>query len=346
MSELDAFLSSGTGRAVLDALIGATPSMIFIADSDGRILRASRFASDLTGFPPEVFEGRPIADLRAILKTGDRDGRLLEGAALPVNRALRGEQVLGAECSIVDRFGERIPVVISAAPFRRADGQVIGAITSAADLSRAAALERELRGAIAEKEMLYRELAHRVKNHFQLITSLVALETRNTKDGAAELALRMIGRLKMLAAVYDRMSEADVGGRIGARAFLEDVVGPYRTASISVRVSAPQGLTLEPDEAGPLGMLVNEAVNNSYKHAFPGREGRIEVVLQPSSPGRLALTIADDGVGYAGSARPGSQGVQLMRLLASQLGGEMKSSNRAEGGAEVVVDLPALLAQG
>jgi two-component sensor histidine kinase len=194
--------------------------------------------------------------------------------------------------------------------------------------------------------MLYRELAHRVKNHFQLISGLVALEARDAAEGAAELAARMIGRLKMLASVYDRMGQADVGGRIGARAFLEDVVGPYRTSSITIGVSAPEGLTLEPDWAGPLGMLVNEAVNNSYKYAFPDRGGRIEVSLRPSSAGRLELKIADDGVGFTGPPRQGSQGVQLMQLLARQLGGEMQSANRAEGGAVVAVDLPASLGSG
>lgn len=346
MSELDALLRSGAGHAVLDAILGAVPSLTFIADSDGSILSASGFVRDISGLEPEVYEGRPVTDLGVILKTGDREGRLLADEELPISRALKGERILGVEATILNQFGERVPVTINAAPVRTADGQVIGAITSAADMRRPVALERELRAAVEEKEMLYRELAHRVKNHFQLISNLVALEARNTGDGAAELAARMIGRLKMLAAAYDRMGQADVGGRIGARAFLEDVVSPYRTTSISIRVSAPERLTLKPDEAGPLGMLVNEAVNNSHKHAFPGREGRIEVVLRPSSAGRLELTIADDGVGYAGPERPGAQGVKLMRLLARQLGGEMETSNRAEGGAQVMVDLPASLAQG
>jgi two-component sensor histidine kinase len=346
MSELDALLSSGTSSAVLDAVMGATPTLAFIADCEGRILRASRFVSTFAGLGPEAFEGRPVSDLRVLLRTSDREGRLLEIEELPIRRALRGERVLDAECSLTDRFGEPIPVAISAAPILKADGELIGAITSAADLRRPVALERQLRAAVAEKEVLYRELAHRVKNHFQLIVSLVVLETRESDSAAAKLAQRMISRIRMLAAVYDRMGQADVGGRIGAKAFLEEVVGPYRTASVAVCVFAPDGLTLDPDQAGPLGMLVNEAVNNSYKHAFPGRSGRIEATLRSGPSGRLELRIADNGVGFAHHPRPGSQGLQLMRLLARQLGGEIDASNRPEGGAQVTVDLPASLAQG
>ena len=346
MSELDALLRSGTGAAVLEAILEAMPSFAFIADSEGRILRASRFVADLSGLAPEVFEGRPVADLSILLETADKDGRLLAPEELPIARGLKGEKVLGFEGSVLAQSGERVPLIINAAPFRADGGQVIGVITAASDRRRPPALERELRAAVAETEVLYRELAHRVKNHFQLISNLVALEARNTGDSATELAGRMIGRLKMLAAVYDRMNQADVGGRIGARAFIEDVIGPYRTDTISINVSAPEALTLGPDEAGPLGMLVNEAVNNSYKHAFPRRRGRIAVCLRPGPPGRLELTVADDGIGFAGPAREGSQGVRLMRLLANQLGGEMETVNRPAGGAQVVVDLPASLAQG
>jgi two-component sensor histidine kinase len=185
-----------------------------------------------------------------------------------------------------------------------------------------------------------------VKNHFQLITSLLAHETRDADDDAANLARRMVARLKTLAAVYDRMGQADIGGRISARAFLEDVVAPYRTSRVSVRVLAPEALTLPPDLAGPLGMLVNEAVNNSYKHAFPGGDGRIDVALLPGPPRRLELKVADDGVGFSGPVRPGSQGLQLMRILAGQMDGEVEISNRAEGGAQVTADLPASLSRG
>jgi PAS domain S-box-containing protein len=341
MNDLDALFGSDTGRAVLDAILGSMPSFAFIADCGGRILRASRFVSEVSGVEPAAFEGQPVAILRDILKTADRNERVLPPEELPITRALNGETVLGAECTVMDRSGARIPLTINAAPFRTADGKVIGAITSAADLRRAAALERDLRAAVAEKEMLYRELAHRVKNHFQLISGLVALETRETGDGAAELGGRMVGRLKMLSAVYDRMNQADAGGRICARPFLEDVVVAYRTPSISIEVSAPDGLSLDPDWAGPLGMLVNEAVNNSYKHAFPDGGGRIAVSLRPSAPDRLELAITDNGVGWAGPVREGSQGLQLMRLLARRMGGEMMTSKGAGPGASVVVDLPA-----
>jgi two-component sensor histidine kinase len=145
----------------------------------------------------------------------------------------------------------------------------------------------------------------------------------------------------MLAGVYDRMIQAEITGRVPALAFVEDVVSPYRTSSVVIDVTAPAHVTLPSSVAGPVGVLVNEAVANSCRHAFPARCGRIEVTLRRRAPDRLELTIADNGVGWTAPTDRPSPGLKLMRLLARQLGGEMRTCDRAGGGAQVVVDLPA-----
>jgi two-component sensor histidine kinase len=351
-SELAALVGSATGRAVFDALLRTTPSMAVIAGAEGKVLRATRFTADLIGWGVEL-EGLTIAELIAMTKHSDPQGRLFELEEHPLSRALKGEQVIGLEGVFSGRDGSQIPYVCNAAPLRTADGEVMGAMEVFTDLRPFKALERDLRAAVvekeaaaAEKEMLYRELAHRVKNHLQIISGLVWLESRGAEPPVVEMAQRVAGHLTMLSGVYDRMTQAEVGGRIATRPFLEDVVTPYRTPSILVDVKAQENLTLPPDAAGPFGMLVNEAVCNSYKHAFPDhRPGHIEVTLHPSGPDRLELAITDDGAGWAGAADRPSHGLKLMRLLARQLGGEIEISDRGRGGCRVAVSLPISLAQ-
>jgi PAS domain S-box-containing protein len=342
--EARGILRTATGQAVLDAVVDTTPSFLLIADSHGKILRESRYVAELTGGTPSEVAGLTVAQFNAMFQFNDPHGRRLEAKELSLVRALKGEQVRGFEGSLSSRGGERIPFVSNAAPIQTRDGEVIGAITSTTDLRRFKAIERDLRAAVAEKEMLYWELTHRVKNHLQMISGLIKLEARDA-GSSAEMAERMSGHLKMLAGAYDRMTQAEVGGRVAAREFIQDVVRPYRTASVSVEVTAPEDLTLSPDAAGPFGMLVNEAVCNSYKHAFADRPGRIEVTLRPTAPDRLELAIADDGIGYPGATDRSSQGLKLMRLLAQQLGGEVEISGNIGGGCRVVVSLPASLAQ-
>jgi two-component sensor histidine kinase len=183
-----------------------------------------------------------------------------------------------------------------------------------------------------------------VKNHLQVVAGMVRLEARQSTPEAQELADRLIGRLDMLTAVYESNNTAKAGGRILGRPFIEQVVRPYRSDRVEVVVDVPAEATLAPDHAGPVGMLVNEAVCNSYKHAFLERRGQIAVALRQPSPDCVDLEITDDGVGFPPkTAGRDSQGVRLMRLLAGQLGGELTISGRAGGGARVLAQLPISL---
>lgn len=342
LSELETILGAANGRTVANALLQTTPSIAVIADSDGKILRVSRHACELSGLAAEQMEGLSIEAFFALVEPRGSDGRLLKLEQTPLARALKGQVQLGREGFFRDSRGQRVPIVSNVAPFRTADGQVIGAISAVTDLRAFRALEAQLRAAIVEKEMLYRELAHRVKNHLQIVAGLIAVEVRRDGPEAQQFAERIGGRLHMLAAIYDAMNAVKAGGRINAGPFLQQAVQPYRSDTVEVALTVPKGATLAPDQAGPLAMLVNEAVCNSYKHAFPQRRGRIAVALGRGAGGRTKVEITDDGVGFSALKEVGSasQGVRLMRLLARQLGGELTISARTGGGARVVARLP------
>jgi two-component sensor histidine kinase len=260
---------------------------------------------------------------------------------IPIVRALMGERVVGFEAFFSHRNGERIPVVVNAAPFQTSEGEVIGAINSATDMRRFKAIEAELRSATTARGVLYEELAHRVKNHLQIMSSFISLEARDARAAMERMVERLSVRAKGLAAIYDRMNQADWGGRISALLFMHEVVVPYKTDLVAVDVTAPEKLTLSHAQAAPFGMLLNEAVCNSYKHAFPGGRGRIAVTLQPKGAEFLELEVVDDGVGFSGdvAGRP-SHGLKLMQLQGAQLGAALTFSNRKEGGARVLVVMP------
>jgi two-component sensor histidine kinase len=273
----------------------------------------------------------------------DPDKRPVDPDAMPLIRALRGETVTGQEGWVPDAGGDLIPIVGGAAPIRNRTGEIIGAISELVDARQFKSLEAELRAAAEHQATLYRELTHRVKNHLHLVAGLVALETRDPAVTAKVLGDRIKGRLQTLAAVYNSMTRAETAGHVEARAFIENVLRPYESAQVSVSVTvAPPDLTLSSDQAGPIGMLLNEAVCNSCKHAFPDRDGRITVELRRDTPGRLTLEIADDGVGRR--ERPPSErvshGLNLMQLHARQLNGEFAIGDRPGGGTTVCLDMP------
>jgi PAS domain S-box-containing protein len=345
-SELEALLSPKEAAAVLDSIFSFTPSGVIIASApDGKILRVSNFASRMLGHPRGDLEGKALDEVLMLIPGYDETGRRLATSERSLPIALQGATITGQEIWVDAADGERIPVMSSAAPIRNWRGEVIGAISSIADLRSHKALEQSLREAAVQHETLYRELAHRVKNHLQLMSALVSLEARDPKLSAKGLADLIKGRFQTLAAVYRGMDESEAADRIGARSFFEAVSRPYASDGVSVEAAVAPDLTLASDQAAPVGMLVNEAVGNSQKHAFHGRGGHIQVSLRRLEPGRLRLEVADDGTGW-GPVDPTqpSHGLDMMRLFAKQLRSELELGDSPNGGVLVATEIPDAIA--
>ena len=156
-SELETLLNSKEPAAVLNAILGSTPSGALIARApDGKILHVSDFAAQLHGRPKCDFLGYTLADNFGPQPVFDAAGRPLPASERPLGRALRGETVTGFELVVEAPDGEQIPLVSNAAPIRNSQGKLIGAISSDADLRPYKALGRSLR----ESEQQFRDLAN------------------------------------------------------------------------------------------------------------------------------------------------------------------------------------------
>jgi PAS domain S-box-containing protein len=342
-SELEALLTENGPASVLDAILGSAPAgMIIARASDGKVLRFSDYYAQLIGRPRSDVEGRTVADVFESIRNYDDLQRPFPADQRPLARALRGETVTGCELLAEAADGELIPFVINAAPIRSTCGDVIGAISSNTDIRSFKVLERNLRDALTQRGALYRELTHRVKNHLQIMSGLVSMEARDPALTVADLVELMQGRLQLLATVYDSMTRAGAGARIMAAPFIAEVARPFASGAVTVEAKVdPPDLTLASEQSGPIGMLVNEAMCNSHKHAFPSGGGRIRVGLRRLKPGRLRLEIADNGVGLRTAAEGRvSHGLDLVRLLAKQLHGELELGDQAAGGVIVSVEMP------
>jgi two-component sensor histidine kinase len=167
------------------------------------------------------------------------------------------------------------------------------------------ARENELRESLAQKELLVREIHHRVKNNLQLVMSLLNLHARRIRDPRAEAAFAEArSRINALATLHRRLYESENLQQVDLRWFLEDLCVELRRGGLSgnrhieLMVHAPDEV-IGPEIAVPLGLLVTEAITNAYKHAFPGRDsGKIEVRVTRESPTHLVVSVCDDGAGY------------------------------------------------
>lgn len=199
--------------------------------------------------------------------------------------------------------------------------------------------EEKIRRTLQEKEVLLREVHHRVKNNLQVICSMLRLQERNLHDPTLLQALRECRqRVMAMAMLHDQLHRAKDFSNIDLGEYIRNLAASL-FSSYGVN-SADIGLLLDVedipvavDTAIPCGLIVNELVSNSLRHAFPdGRKGHISLGLHARPGGHVELTIGDDGRGFpesAHTAAPRSLGLWLVDLLAGQIGAAVERSSGA-----------------
>ena len=202
--------------------------------------------------------------------------------------------------------------------------------------------EEALKASLQEKEVLLKEIHHRVKNNMQVISSLLSLQSRHLEDPKAIGMFKdSQHRIRSMALVHEKLYQSKDLSRIDFGQYLQNLivylVHSYQIDSgrIGLKIDVG-GAALDINTAIPCGLIVNELVTNALKHAFPGgRKGEVRVTLRTGAGGKLTLTVGDNGVGWPAEAdfrRTETLGMQLVTMLVDQLDGsielEKKTGNR------------------
>jgi PAS domain S-box-containing protein len=293
----------------------------------------------ICGWAPGPHSGE---ELLAIVHSDDRPRMQLAWQAT----------LLGAPYEIEHRLivaGQVRWVYVRAEPEVDTQGQVVRITGVTQDVTERKRGEEALRASLREKEVLLKEVHHRVKNNLQLINSLLALQAGQVKDGLAAAAfVESQNRVRAMALVHENLYRSEDLASVRLAGHLESLcahlvrsyyVDPERIV-LDLRVAE---VTLDLDRSLRLGLLVNELVSNVLKHAFPAeRSGRVLVQLDMLRPGSYLLVVSDNGVGLPADLAPGqseSLGLQLIADLTEQLGGTL-ALDRA-GGTTFSIGFPA-----
>ena len=203
--------------------------------------------------------------------------------------------------------------------------------------SRRLAREVERNAALAEsRDILLREVQHRVSNNIQVVSALLSLEARVAADPGARKALAdASARTALVARIQRSLADADqqaTAFEALARSIVDDALEAAARDDVAVSISCGE-VALSAEEATPVVLIMLESVNNALEHAFPDRPGRITIELSDDGAVRT-LVIADDGVGVSetAAAEPGSLGLRIITALTRQLGGQW-SLRSADPGA-------------
>jgi two-component sensor histidine kinase len=199
--------------------------------------------------------------------------------------------------------------------------------------------DEELRNSLRQKETLLKEVHHRVKNNLQVVTSLLNLQADRLTDPGAVVALReMRNRVHTIAAIHELLYRSGDLSRIDFSEYVRRLAHDLMVFhdvdpdQIDLTISAEEAY-LDLSQAVPAGLLINELLTNTFKHAFSdGSSGRVRVTVA-CDDGIGRIEVADTGKGLpveGGQVSGQTMGLQLVSLLAEQLQGEI-TVDSAEG---------------
>jgi two-component sensor histidine kinase len=200
-----------------------------------------------------------------------------------------------------------------------------------------------LRKALDEKELLLKELNHRVRNNLQTLLGILSVSEKRAPDQHASESLRSARmRVEAMAIVQRLLYRSEAPATIDAHAFLQELCHSVARSMARPGVSVdlvPCAVALSLDAASAIGLIVNELLTNSFKYAFVDRaEGKITVALASDGEGRLRIVVEDDGKGLREVPPPSSGvGVALVQGFASRFGGGCQFTS--ERGTRCVVTL-------
>lgn len=203
--------------------------------------------------------------------------------------------------------------------------------------------ERELATTtVRDRSLLLDELAHRTRNDFASVVTLLNLQSRSANEEAREALTAAAERVQTIARVHRRLELRHDRVVVDTKSYIAELCSDLRLSRLALRPIAldceVESHSISLEKAVPLGLIINESVTNAAKHAFPDqRQGQINVTFRRESQ-TYRLLIADNGVGD-GNVSNGGIGNRLMGMLAAQLGAKLEVEPQSPGMA-VVVDIP------
>lgn len=311
-------------------LFESFPLGITISDDSGQIIETNRQAERLLGVPQTEHERRRIDSPEwQILRP---DGSPMPATEYVSVRALQENRLVeNIEMGIVKPGGQITWISATAAPITLRN---YGLAITYGDITERKAAEAQIEATLAEREVLLKELHHRVKNNLQIISSMLNLQGSSIEDPQAQAVLQEgQNRIYAMALIHEKLYLAKDPICIGMAEYMQDLAGNL-FLSYGVEPSRIQfwpaitDIWLDIEMAIPFGLLFNELISNCLKHAFPaGRPGEIKVTLDETQPGLYRLMVADNGTGLPPNINwraPKTLGLRLINRLAQQLRGNIE----------------------
>ncbi len=305
------------------ALFEYSPDLIMLISPDGKIIDINKSTMKLVNLSKMEIIGKPV--LRLGLLSEDDIKKFIEiGSEL-----MNGDFVEPFEFKIKDKNGQIYWMEAYLTLLKKGRSSTsIQVILH--DITRRKTYEKQIKQSLNEKEVLLKEIHHRVKNNLQIISSLLNLQSRYIEDkNALGVFKESQNRIKSMALIHEKLYQSEDLTKIDFAEYIKSLTlqlfHSYSIDRSTVELSINfEGILFDIDTSIPCGLIINELISNSLKYAFPnGRKGKISVDLQLEGE-KCVLIISDDGVGFPEGMdfqNTDTLGLRLVNILVNQIDG-------------------------
>jgi PAS domain S-box-containing protein len=326
---------------LLERTFASLKEAVFVMDLSAQtVITCNAAVEQIFGYKKEEVIGRTLEFLHLSKPNYDEFN---EG----LSSALKGEGLFNAEFPARRKDGTSIITEYTVTETSDDSSGRTVLVIVVRDITERKRAEEQLRVALKEKEVLLKEIHHRVKNNLAVISSLLNMQSKYIKDKKTlEIFRESQNRVKTMALIHTKLYQssdltridfADYIGKLAA-----DLIDSYRLEPDAVTLTLDvKNVYFDVNVGIPCGLIINELLTNALKHAFPdGRNGTVSVSLSPED-GRITLAVADDGIGFPENIdfrNTESLGFQLVTALVEQLGGTIELAR--DEGTTFVISFP------
>ena len=301
------------------------PAFVYEFDQKGMFTFVNRSGLELGGYTQgEIARGVNVTE---VIMPGD-----VERLANNISRVMTGKRVCGEPYTLLKKDGGTAEIETWSVPIIR-DNTIVGVRGVGIDITERKAAEARIKTSLKEKEVLLREIHHRVKNNLAVINALLDLQSQFGTDDVRVMFESVQDRIRAMAIAHEKLYQTENLAALNVdeytKTLVDQLFGYYGDLATRVTLRKEiERISLGIDTAIPLGMIVTELVLNCLKHAYPeGREGEVAVSVRAVGKQEYELIVSDTGVGMPDDVdwrEAKSFGLDLVRALVDQLDGQME----------------------
>lgn len=305
-------------------LVEASKDLIWRIDSEGNFNFVNSASEEILGFSPEELVGTSFV-LHVLPEK-------VEETVQIHSDVIHGKSFDNFDLTMIKKDGSLTHLSAKAYPMHDVDGNIVGCTGTATDITHILEYQQKLEISLKEKEVLIKEIHHRVKNNLAVISGLFALQAMNMEDEKViQVFNESQARIKSISTIHEKLYQTNLFTSIEMKSYLkdllEDIAKTFKQVGKEIEIILKgDEVTLNVNQAVPFGILANELITNSFKYAFPGElNGSITLDLRKKKR-EVIFTVQDSGIGLPDDfekMKKGSLGMTLIVSLADQLDGEV-----------------------